>query len=42
MTHKRLAQLLTLAMFAYMAGFAVLYVDRLLPLFQQITKALGA
>ena len=42
MTIRRAAMLLTLAMFAYMAGFAALYVDRLLPLFQQITKALGA
>lgn len=42
MTTRRAAMLLTFAMFAYMAAFAVLYVDRLLPLFQQITKALGA
>lgn len=41
MTARRAAFLLTLAMFAYMAGFAALYLDRLYPLFQQIAKALA-
>lgn len=42
MTHRRLVQLLTLTTFAYMAGFVVLYVDRLLPVFRHVAKALGA
>lgn len=41
MTTRRLAQLLTLAMFAYMAAFAALYLDKVMPLFRPILKALG-
>lgn len=42
MTNRRLVLLLSLATFAYMAGFAALYIDRLYPVFRDLTKALGA
>ena len=42
MTAKRTAFLLSLAVFAYMAAFAALYVDRVWPVFQAIARALGS
>ena len=41
MTTRRTALCLSVAAFAYMAAFAALYLDKLAPIFQQITKALG-
>lgn len=42
MTTRRAAFLLSLATFAYMAGFVALYLDRLYPVFREITRALGS
>lgn len=41
MTQRRLVVCLTFVALAYFAGFAALYIDRLLPTFRAIGKALG-
>lgn len=42
MSTHRAAFLLSLATFAYMAGFVALYVDRVYPLFREIARAFAS
>lgn len=41
MTTRRAGVYLTVAMFAYMGGFAAIYIDKLWPTFRAISRALG-
>lgn len=42
MKQRHVVLCLSVAMFAYMAGFVALYLDRLYPVFREITRALGS